>query len=220
VQVRPGWELTLDLTPSLVTADVNLESLKAKDRNCAFTSEVFDNETFVKYTQQNCRYHYKVTNLYTEFGCIPWDVPYKSSKDGKELVVCSLEEEKLFKKQLTDKFFRKDEKRNCPEDCEVISYAQNTHLETIDPYLECEQMNESFVNPSSNFMYPHPMLTFFNRVDGLRSKDFSSHISCIAYLKGVSIIRMRPGTSRVTVIHQHRRVTFATQLAGLGKCIL
>jgi hypothetical protein len=103
----------------------------------------------------------------------------------------------------------------CPVACNAMTYSHSKKTTSKNIELECQKMHDSLALANATFPYSHIHPLYF--IIG-RQKTMEKLLDhCSMMMRNTISIDIMPATSRVTVIQQHRRVTFLSQLADFGK---
>jgi len=171
-----------------------------------------------KYNDGNCVAECQFNHAFNQCKCIPWHYP----RVGNE-PICEFHGMQCFEEEV-----RKREQCNqedtCMEPCQMTTYAYTLLYEPISEKEECKLVISS-ANGTLNYPIDHPLLYIedldkhYLWVAGSRASYFTKQLKCHLTMRSTSILHIKPATSRVNVITQRVRVTFADQIAGFGKIV-
>jgi len=207
--------------PQLVKSDSNLKQIDINDRNCRMSEELMPNQLGKVYNQNNCNYQWQLKKMLKHWNCLPWNFNYVQNDPQVPATFCYSHEEKIFLQELNEERDLAFLIEDCLEACDHAHYSSHPMLENYDITRECAKLISAYahINRSLPFETPHWLmatLTTDLRMSTRRYSYLTLDYPCEYLMASTTIIKIRPGVNRIGVLHQHKRVTFLSQLAAFG----
>jgi len=158
---------------------------------------------FSKHTQTNCKFEQEFKEAISVMGCVPWNMPY-AQFTANETKICLKGEEQDFFDRLSAHSKTLD---SCLQNCQSTSYSYNMRENTFDMSKECIKMETTL--PQVSYMLDYLLRS--------KSKTFIYDWNpCKLLMSDSMVIHIKSDQTRVNVMHQYKRVSFASQLATIG----
>jgi len=170
------------------------------------------------YSKANCVFECQSSKAFEKCSCIPWNYPRLETQQ-----ICDYQGTLCFE-NVTQNAEDCEDGNMCMEPCKTMTYSYMALSKQIDYETECEYLSLTR-NTTEYFPIAHPLHYLFTwqhsdrqHLTPKRFKDWQNHrLMCQLSLKATSILHIKPGTQRVSVVTQRLRVTFSDQLSAFGE---
>jgi len=220
VEISLHKKIRVEFTLDQILADPNLVSIPMAKRLCLMPQERLG-FIYKKYTQKNCKFERTLRKTVDRFNCIPWFMPYFTPNNETESKVCSVQDSEKF---LKSSFILDQEEgyKSCPMACQSTTFAIESLEEKLHSHLECNQLvkivKEGKGKDKFSSYFLHYLFYVLRQGDNLNHYDSLAMTDpCQVLMQEMAIIHIKPAQQRVSVIQQHKRVTFVSQMAAFGE---
>ena len=228
-QIKPGYELTLDVQPIEVYGTQSLHEVEEEARKCKFSYEVTNESSMFKtYSQSSCAFECQVNKARDKCLCTPWNFP--SPPSMKNHTICDLYGNYCFRMQMTDPKIIENCTTKCPSDCEDVRFSINEKEVPINIQEYCDSSKlDGYIMTRALLMddyfpfyynyHKFEQMVATNRTDQLpetlvgRMKE-----ECHEIMKNdIAVVTVRMETSKYIKTVMSKRNTFADKIASFGK---
>ncbi len=215
-KVFPGTHTSILVTPTQVTITPELLKKHPKQRQCYSRHEKTPHTTLFKYySNSNCIFECNVKEARSQCGCIPWDFPRWEG----ETPICSYDGAKCFSQVMEESSGQWCSQ--CLPDCETVHFEYSVQIarirkKTLDL---CKKREITGSNDTLKKAVRKSLLQSYVEGDGSSPwKRINYHTNCFSFAKSeLASISVYISPAFATRITRQPRVTFADQLANLGK---
>ena len=215
IELKPGFHLTIRVTPKVIDTSENFVVFDVDKRNCKLPYETNELKFLQSYTKDGCELECALNKSLSICKCLPWYLP----NNFNEVSMCDMFGARCVETIISNETNYKKCKHQCLEDCSGTSYTAIPSYVKIDLEQTCAQQ---VVKDLFEKLYEHHRYEIeieqitMGKWKNLYYDQLQLEFCKDYILKYISIVTVETPVDSVVKTKRVARITFNDQLAVVG----